>query len=873
MTDEDTNLSIQLTGHDIESTISFEITLDPEHGKLSGNAPDLIYTPDENYNGSDNFRFVTFDGEDYSEEANISINILPINDTPIALEQNLTLKEDTTVSIQLKASDVDGDALNFKLSTPSNGTLTGIAPNITYKPNENFHGSDSFTFTVSDDAEANATATIMLSIEDVNDIPTVSVGVTIQGEEVTLSATATDIDGEIVSYEWREDATILSKKASFSKNDFSQGAHTFTFTAIDDDGDSASASLDVTITTDSSTSTLFQPYNLQIGSGNDEIKWQRFADMDDDGDDDIVFIAQSGLHWYENSGDLSSFVAHKNISTLPSIEDVQLVDIDGDSKLDIIFSTSTTSPNLHICTNDSNQAFTCRDILTSFSSLSMIQVADMDNDNDIDIILSSNDTSTISWIENSSGSFNKEYIISTTDMPNVISLDIADFNQDGRVDIIAASNRDNTIYWFENQGTGFVSHLQDNSISNITTISLSDIDGDNILDSIVTSATTNTTLSWFKGTGTTTPSPTFTAPKFISTDISNINYATGIDMDSDGDIDILTHDSGEYGKIIWYENIGQDSNFTEHSVASNTNRVVRVFANDLDKDGDIDIIAGDINGNITIYENQRPLTTTAIPKTGDMSDGEYGGDYNFSRDNTLEVVSDSLTGLMWQDDSATTKNAKKWDSLDLENDCNINLGNFSDWRFPNRHELYYLAEKGGTALDGSFQNISSFVKDYWTSSKNQIYVNFSSVYDKVARSINYTRCVRGEPITFDFIRDDSKEVVLDKKHQLMWEDGSASDQKTASTWDDAISSCATLDYLGFSDWRLPNINELYAIFNDDGLDKAFVARGNSSDILISSTTYNASQDKAYGVNATNGLDEQLSKNSSLKYRCVRNIAN
>jgi hypothetical protein len=875
-TNEDTNLSITLTGSDIESSVSYEIIREPIHGELSGDAPNLIYIPNENYYGGDSFSFVTSDGEDQSNEANVTINIISINDRPIALNQDLTLDEDTLLPIILESVDVDHEILSMTFSNPRNGKLSGTAPNLTYIPDENYYGDDSFTFSVSD-GEANATATITLTIKGVNDIPLITVGGDItatEGEMVSISGSATDIDGSITSYEWREGSSVLSTSNAFSKSDFTVGEHNLTFTAIDNEGDSAKATLLVTINPASSTTDTdtFTTHSLQTGTSSDKIRWQRFADMDGDGDDDIVILSQSGLHWYENSGNLASFVAHRDISTLSYMEDVQLADINGDTTIDIIFSTLTSSPNLHICTNNGNKTFSCSDVDTSFDSLSMLKIADIDGDNDKDIILSSTNSDTISWIENSAGNFSTESTISSGELTNVISLDIADFNQDGLMDIIAASNSDQNIYWFENSGSSFTTHLADNTITNIASISLADIDGDDILDNIVTSTNSNAILGWSKGDSTTS----FQTLTSLPTDITTINYASGVDMDGDGDIDILTNDSGDSGKIVWYEN--NNSSFTEHIIATFTNRIVRVFANDLDKDGDLEIVSGDLSGNITIYENLRPVKTSAIPKTGDISDGAYGGDYNFLRDDTIEVVSDSLTGLMWQDDSAVTQGFKKWNRLNIENDCKIGIGNFTDWRFPNRHELYYLAQKGDTTLDSTFQNISRHIrhmrhiKDYWTSSPNKIYVNFSLAYDKEAISFNYTRCVRGEPITFDFIRDDTQEVVLDKKHQLMWEDGTNSEQRTTTTgWDDAKANCSNLDYLGFNDWRLPNIHELYSIFKDDGLDKAFFYRGTSSDILVSSTTYNASTDKAYGVNSSNGLDEQLLKTDTLKFRCVRDI--
>ena len=74
------------------------------------------------------------------------------NQAPLAGSQTVSTDEDTDLAITLSGSDVDGDVSSFDVeSGPANGVLSGDAPNLTYTPNANFNGSDSFTFTVTDD--------------------------------------------------------------------------------------------------------------------------------------------------------------------------------------------------------------------------------------------------------------------------------------------------------------------------------------------------------------------------------------------------------------------------------------------------------------------------------------------------------------------------------------------------------------------------------------------------------------------------------------------------------------------------------------------------------------------------------------------------
>jgi len=131
-TTEDAAKLITLTGSDVDgNTLAYSIVAAPDHGTLSGSAPNLTYTPASNYNGPDGFTFKVNDGAVDSNIATVSITITPINDAPVASDQTVTTAEDVAKTITLTASDVDGNALTFiLLSSPTHGTLSGTAPEL-----------------------------------------------------------------------------------------------------------------------------------------------------------------------------------------------------------------------------------------------------------------------------------------------------------------------------------------------------------------------------------------------------------------------------------------------------------------------------------------------------------------------------------------------------------------------------------------------------------------------------------------------------------------------------------------------------------------------------------------------------------------------
>lgn len=99
---------------------------------------------------------------------------VPGNRPPVALDQALSLAEDTTLEITLTGSDADGDPLTFRLvDLPTRGLLQGTAPRLTYVPAANSHGLDTLTFVSNDGLEDSPLATITITVAATNDPPVV----------------------------------------------------------------------------------------------------------------------------------------------------------------------------------------------------------------------------------------------------------------------------------------------------------------------------------------------------------------------------------------------------------------------------------------------------------------------------------------------------------------------------------------------------------------------------------------------------------------------------------------------------------------------------------------------------------------------------
>ncbi|WP_420589031.1 Ig-like domain-containing protein [Bacterioplanoides sp.] len=241
-TNEDTPLAIILAGADIDGNdLTFEIVNSPSNGKLGGTVPNLTYAPNADYHGDDHFTFKVNDESADSEIATVNITINAQNDAPTATAQTVTTDEDVPLAISLAASDIDGTDLTFEIvNNPTNGEISGTAPNLTYKPNANYHGDDSFTFKANDGAMDSETATVNISINAQNDTPIAlaASGTTTEDTLFKLSLNGMDVDGDdltftVHSQPSKGSVVINGNEATYTPNTNENGNDAFEFSVSD----------------------------------------------------------------------------------------------------------------------------------------------------------------------------------------------------------------------------------------------------------------------------------------------------------------------------------------------------------------------------------------------------------------------------------------------------------------------------------------------------------------------------------------------------------------------------------------------------------------------------------------------------------------
>ena len=287
-------------------------------------------------------------------------------------------------------------------------------------------------------------------------------------------------------------------------------------------------------------------------------------------------------------------------------------------------------------------------------------------------------------------------------------------------------------------------------------------------------------------------------------------------------------------------------------------------------------------GQNKCYNNSSSITCPSSPSTDFYGQDAYYASlgkctpqsFTVQTISNPKVVVDNNTGLMWQQKISIKY---KWD--DAVSYCNsLSDGGYSDWRLPTPQELMTIIDNSNTkepSIDTTyFPNTPS--NYFWSSSTVVSNTSFAWFVDFTSGNMNgttgykantnYVRCVRGESLpksTFKSTTVNGSDVIVtDTATGLIW-------QKTcvSKTWQEALKYCENLTYAGYSDWRLPNKNELVSLVNYEKYNPASDFPNMTSENFWSSSSRTSA---AWCVLFSNGEAAAPGKSNSYYVRCVRN---
>jgi len=217
------------------------------------------YTPIADFFGTDSFSYTVTDPFGMSATATIFVTVNPVDDpTVFKGSLNMTTVEDTPVSVDLLTvvGDADND-LTYTFTDGANGTVSLVGSVVTYTPDPNFNGFDSFSYTVEDPDGQSSGFTATVTVNAVNDAPVATDGYLTIDEDmagsVDLATLVSDVDNDLADLTFgatdgiNGTVVLVGGVATYTPIADFFGADSFTYTVTDPDGLSATATIFVTV--------------------------------------------------------------------------------------------------------------------------------------------------------------------------------------------------------------------------------------------------------------------------------------------------------------------------------------------------------------------------------------------------------------------------------------------------------------------------------------------------------------------------------------------------------------------------------------------------------------------------------------------------
>jgi len=221
-----------------------------------------------------------------------TIIINSVNDEPtITIDSTLTTDEDNNQSLIFTFSDVDGDTVSASVSTQANHGVASVSgTTVSYAPDANFNGNDSFTLTLTDNAGYTTTQTISVTVNSINDEPTITIANTLTTDEdnnQTLSFTYIDVDGDTVSASVSTQAnhgvaSVSGTTASYVPDTNFNGSDNFTLTLTGSDGYTTTQVISVTVNSVNDEPTITIDSTLTTDEDNNQSLTFTYSDVDGD---------------------------------------------------------------------------------------------------------------------------------------------------------------------------------------------------------------------------------------------------------------------------------------------------------------------------------------------------------------------------------------------------------------------------------------------------------------------------------------------------------------------------------------------------------------------------------------------------------------
>lgn len=215
-----------------------------------------------NFEGTASFTYTITDGNGSMASANVTIDVSEVNDDPTGVTDAVITDVNASVLIDVLAndSDVDGDGLSVTAVTDgSHGSVVNNNDGtVTYTPDADFLGTDSFTYTVSDGNGGNTVVTVDIDVMAIDDVPGAVADAFTADEDqapLTLDVLANDTSLEDLPISVAVSAVVggvatvnLDNTVNFVLAPNFEGTASFTYTITDGNGSTSSANVTIDVT-------------------------------------------------------------------------------------------------------------------------------------------------------------------------------------------------------------------------------------------------------------------------------------------------------------------------------------------------------------------------------------------------------------------------------------------------------------------------------------------------------------------------------------------------------------------------------------------------------------------------------------------------
>jgi hypothetical protein len=274
----------------------------------------------------------------------------------------------------------------------------------------------------------------------------------------------------------------------------------------------------------------------------------------------------------------------------------------------------------------------------------------------------------VTWWENDgSESFTERTIDS--DFQEAWYVRAADIDEDGDIDVVAAGKgaggTNGKIKWYQNDGASdpsWTAVLIDDNIDGAMCVRAVDIDGDGDLDVLGAAEDPGDLIAWWENDG--SPSGAGWTQNNIVTSFDEAHSVYGVDLDRDGDMDVIGTAGGNDDEIAWWENVGSES-FTKNVIDTTYNGAWGIYPKDIDLDGDIDILSTATTADdLTWWENDGSQNFIENVIKGDFDGGRnvYAVDVDTDGDIDILAVANIDDDITWWENTATFSFTPAWTS-------------------------------------------------------------------------------------------------------------------------------------------------------------------------------------------------------------------